>query len=65
MSFYLETLSCVDIDTFPAIYINKFESSQSFDFYSLFVLQGLFYQEEKLFNKRFGVFLGHAMFGCQ
>ena len=22
-------------------------------------------QEEKLFNKRFGVFLGHAMFGCQ
>ena len=65
MSFYLETLACVDIDTFPAIYINKFESSQSFDFYSIFVLQGLFYQEEKLFNKRFGVFLGHAMFGCQ
>ncbi len=65
MPFYLETFTCVNIDTFPAIYIDKFESSQSFDFYSLLVFQGLFNQEKKLFYEHLGILLGHAMFSSQ
>lgn len=46
MAFYLKTFPCVDINAFPAIHIHKFESPQSFDFHSLLILQGLFYQEK-------------------
>ena len=65
MTFYLETFPCVDINAFPTIYIHKFESPQSFDFHSLLILQGLFYQEKKLFDECFGILLGHAMFSRQ
>ena len=65
MTFYLKAFSSIDIDTFPTIYINKLESSQSFDFYSILAFQGLFYQEKKLFYERLGILLGHAMFGSQ
>ena len=63
--FYLKTLPSVDINAFPAIDINKFESPQSFDFHSLLILQGLFYQEKELFDECFGILLGHAMFSRQ
>ena len=65
MAFYLKTFPCVDINAFPAIHIHKFESPQSFDFHSLLILQGLFYQEKKLFDECFGILLGHAMFSRQ
>ena len=57
MTLNFKTFAGVYVDAFAAIYFDEFECAEAFDFNVSLVLQGVFYQLEKLFGKSFNLFL--------
>ena len=65
MAFDLETLTRIDIDTLPTIYVNQLESAQSLNFYILIFFQSLFYQQKELLDKYLGILFRYTLLGSQ
>ena len=62
MSLDFDSFPCVYVDTFPAIYFCKFESSESLYFDVLFRSQRFFYQLNHGSDESLGIFFVHALF---